>query len=116
MSSTLYEDLKAQLGPWGGDFDYELLDTGIFDEDRYFDVAVEVAQARAPRDLLIEITAHNRGPDAGPVALSLPTPVVPALWVLGRRARCVPSIHRESGSELAQTTRSWRPRRLYCDA
>src|SRR6201990_183479 len=43
------------------DFEYELLDTGIFDADRYFDVFVEYAKAD-PEDLLIQITACNRGP------------------------------------------------------
>src|SRR4029077_15215670 len=44
------------------DPEYELLDTGIFNEDRYFDVFVEYAKA-APADLLIEISVFNRGPD-----------------------------------------------------
>jgi hypothetical protein len=43
--------------------EYELLDTGVFDADRYFDVFVEYAKA-APDDLLIRISAHNRGPDS----------------------------------------------------
>src|SRR5215475_8723214 len=42
------------------DFEYELLDTGVFDDNRYFDVFVEYAKA-SPEDLLIRITAHNRG-------------------------------------------------------
>src|SRR3954451_24152381 len=41
--------------------EFELLDTGLFDDDRYFDVFVEYAKASAD-DILIEITAHNRGP------------------------------------------------------
>ena len=44
------------------DMEYELLDTGIFNEDRYFDVFVEYAKA-APDDVLIRITIHNRGPE-----------------------------------------------------
>src|SRR3974390_27129 len=44
------------------EFEYELLDTGVFDQDRYFDVFVEYAKA-APEDPLIRIIAHNRGPD-----------------------------------------------------
>lgn len=55
------------------DLEYELLDTGVFDEDRYFDVFVEYAKA-GPEDLLIEITAHNRGP--GEAVLH----VLPTLW------------------------------------
>src|SRR6266850_1425555 len=44
------------------DFEYELLDTGVFDQDRYFDVFVEYAKV-SPEDILIQITACNRGPD-----------------------------------------------------
>ena len=53
--------------------EYELLDTGVFDDDRYFDVYVEYAKA-APEDLLVRITACNRGPDAAPLHL------LPTLW------------------------------------
>ena len=45
--------------------EYELLDTGVFEGDRYFDVVVEYAKATAD-DLLIRITATNRGPEAAP--------------------------------------------------
>ena len=53
--------------------EYELLDTGIFDEDRYFDVFVEYAKAGTD-DLCIRITAINRGPDPAPLHL------LPTLW------------------------------------
>ncbi len=55
------------------DPEYELLDTGIFNEDRYFDVFVEYAKA-APTDMLIQITICNRGPDEAVVH------VLPTLW------------------------------------
>jgi hypothetical protein len=55
------------------DPEYELIDTGIFDENRYFDVFVEYAKA-GPRDILVRITAVNRGPD--PADLHL----LPTLW------------------------------------
>ena len=55
------------------DPEYELLDTGIFNEDRYFDVFVEYAKA-APTDLLIEISVCNRGPDESVIH------VLPTLW------------------------------------
>ena len=45
------------------EMEYELLDTGVFHEDRYFDVFVEYAKA-GPEDILVRITAVNRGPDA----------------------------------------------------
>ncbi len=54
--------------------EYELLDTGVFDEDRYFDVFVEYAK-QTPTDILIQITLCNRGPDAAAVH------VLPTLWL-----------------------------------
>lgn len=48
--------------------EYELLDTGVFDDDRYFDVFVEYAKADSD-DILIRITACNRGPDAAELHL-----------------------------------------------
>src|SRR5204862_577794 len=44
------------------DYEYELLDTGVFDDNRYFDVFVEYAKS-SPEDLLVKITVHNRGPE-----------------------------------------------------
>ena len=55
------------------EFEYELMDTGIFDDDRYFDVFVEYAKAD-PEDLLVKITVHNRGPETAEVH------VLPNLW------------------------------------
>src|SRR5580700_2523299 len=55
------------------EFEYELLDTGVFDQNRYFDVFVEYAKA-SPEDLLIQISVHNRGPEAAPIH------VLPTLW------------------------------------
>ncbi len=55
------------------DMEYELLDAGIFDDDRYFDVVVEYAKADCD-DILMLVTAHNRGPDAAPLHL------LPTLW------------------------------------
>jgi hypothetical protein len=53
--------------------EYELHDTGVFDEGRYFDVFVEYAKA-APEDVLIKITVKNRGPAAADLHL------LPTLW------------------------------------
>ncbi len=53
--------------------EYELLDTGIFNQDRYFDVFVEYAK-ESPEDVLIKITAFNRGADAANIH------VLPTLW------------------------------------
>src|SRR2546422_7320340 len=49
-----------------GDMEYELLDTGIFEDDRYFDVFVEYAK-NTPEDILIQISICNRGPEAAPI-------------------------------------------------
>ncbi|HEX8846231.1 MAG TPA: hypothetical protein VF791_16400 [Pyrinomonadaceae bacterium] len=57
--------------------EYELMDTGIFDEDRYFDVFVEYAKADT-EDLLVRIEAVNRGPDAAQLHL------LPTLWFRNR--------------------------------
>ena len=56
-----------------GDMEYELLDTGVFKDDRYFDVFVEYAK-QSPEDLLIQISVSNRGPE--PAHLH----VLPTLW------------------------------------
>lgn len=50
------------------DREFELIDTGIFDDDRYFDVVVEYAKA-GPEQILMKVTAHNRGPDAAVIHL-----------------------------------------------
>jgi hypothetical protein len=55
------------------EFEYELLDTGVFDEGRYFDVEVEYAKA-APEDLVMRVTIHNRGPEGATLH------VLPTLW------------------------------------
>ena len=55
------------------DPEYELLDTGVFDQSRYFDVFVEYAKA-GPEEIHIRITAHNRGPQAAVIHL------IPQIW------------------------------------
>ncbi|MEO8275320.1 MAG: glucosidase [Thermoanaerobaculia bacterium] len=100
--------------------EFELLDTGIFDEDRYFDVAVEVAKADA-EDLLIRITATNRGPEAARLVL------LPQLWfknswswgdpgekpALGVVAGAVRAWHPELGTLWLQCDGA--PDLLFCD-
>ncbi len=69
-----YDDLVETNRQRGRqDHEYELIDTGVFDHDRYFDVFVEYAKA-SPRDVLIRITIHNRGPEAARLH------VLPTLW------------------------------------
>ena len=55
------------------DMEYELLDTGVFNDDRYFDVFVEYGKD-GPEDILVKITAANRGPEAAELHL------LPTLW------------------------------------
>jgi hypothetical protein len=69
-----YDNLVATNRSRGrGDMEYELLDTGVFQGSRYFDVVVEYAKA-SPRDVLMQVTVHNRGPE--PAELHL----LPTLW------------------------------------
>ena len=69
-----YEDLVTTNAARGfGDMEYELIDTGVFDDDRYFDVEVDYAKA-SPTDLVMRITARNRGDRDAPLDL------VPQLW------------------------------------
>jgi mannosylglycerate hydrolase MGH1-like protein len=69
-----YTDLVATNARRGKqDMEYELLDTGVFDGDRYFDVVVEYAKG-AHDDLLMQVTAYNRGADTATLH------VLPTLW------------------------------------
>ena len=98
------------------DFEYELIDTGVFDQDRYFDVFVEYAKA-SPEDLLVRITVHNRGPAPAEIHL------LPTLWFRnnwswqGNQSR--PSIKQVAASptrSVAQATHeALGDRFLYCD-
>ncbi len=62
--------------------EFDLLDTGIFDQDRYFDVFIEYAKA-TPEDILISVTAHNRGPKRAKLQI-LPTVWFRNTWSWGR--------------------------------
>ncbi len=96
-----YTDLvSGNAGRGKQDLEYELLDTGIFDEDRYFDVIVEYAKA-APDDILMLVTAHNRGPDAATLHL-LPTLWFRNTWSWGD-AVPRPSLQAVAGSPGAAT-------------
>ncbi len=68
--ARLVEENRRRAGQ-GAEF--ELLDTGIFDDDRYFDVFVEYAKA-SPEDIAIRVTVENRGPEDAPLR------VLPQLW------------------------------------
>ncbi len=80
------------------DPELELADTGAFDDDRYFDVFVTYAKG-APDDVLVSITAVNRGPEPAPLHL-LPTLWFRNTWSWGRDARR-PSLHASPPGERA---------------
>ncbi len=78
-----YRLLVSENGRRGrADPEFELADTGVFDEERYFDVEIEYAKS-APDDVLVRITVTNRGPDAAPLVL-LPTLWFRNYWSWGR--------------------------------
>ena len=68
--------------------EFELIDTGLFDEDRYFDVEVEYAKADAD-DMLMRVTVHNRGPDAAPIHI-LPQAWFRNIWSWSRASARAP--------------------------
>jgi hypothetical protein len=82
-----------------GDMEYELLDTGVFNGDRYFDVFVEVAK-QSPEDLLIQVSAINRGPAAATLQV-LPTLWFRNIWTWWPGAP-KPSLKQVSGQKGAQ--------------
>ena len=110
-----YSDLIATNRERGrGQPEYELLDTGLFDQDRYFDIFVEYAKA-APEDILVRITVHNRGPE--PATLHL----LPTLWFrndwswgddVARPILCQVA-HNEHGGIVASAHRELGERFLY---
>jgi len=114
-----YNDLVEENRRRGKlDPEYELLDTGIFDDDRYFDVFVEYAKA-APDDILIRITATNRGPDEAPLHL-LPTLWFKNVWSWYPDAMGLVKPQISVGSDpsatvLKTTHRSLPSYSLYCD-
>ncbi len=112
-----YADLVATNGRRTRDEpEYELLDTGVFDDDRYFDVFVEYAKAR-PDDILVRISIANRGPEAASLH------VLPTLWFKNdwswfpANARPRIEIERaaDDGVVLKTTHRELEPYHLYCE-
>ncbi|KAF7898327.1 hypothetical protein EAF00_004773 [Botryotinia globosa] len=71
-----YEDLIAENAKRGKDEkEYQILDTGIFDDDRYWDIYIETAKDEEnPDELLFRVTAWNRGPEPAPLH------IIPHLW------------------------------------
>ena len=108
-----YRDLiEKNRGRSRDDMEYELLDTGIFDEDRYFDVFMEYAKA-SPEDMLIRITVHNRGPEAARLRL-LPTLWFRNTWSCGDDdAR--PALREDGPGVIKASHHELGERRFYCD-
>ncbi len=92
--------------------EFELIDTGLFDEDRYFDVFVEYAKA-SPDDILMVVTAHNRGPDTAPLH------ILPTLWFRNtwswKNGAPKPRIARLDGVGLEAQHEKLGTFRLYCE-
>jgi len=97
------------------DFEFELIDTGVFDGDRYFDVFIEYAKAGAD-DILVRIEAINRGPEPAELHL-LPTLWFRNTWSWGLDAR-KPSVSRDETAEIAALKvyhHYYGDRWLYCE-
>ena len=93
--------------------EYELIDTGVFRENRYFDVEVEYAKAD-PEDMLIRVRVTNRGPDRAPID------VLPTIWFRNTWSWCPnptrPSLARFGGrAVVALDEPKYGQRWLYCD-
>ena len=85
--------------------EFELLDTGVFDDDRYFDVFVEYAKAR-PDDILMRVTVHNRGPDEATHPRAAATLVSQHLVVEDRSAKPSRRCRRRGSDHCAAITRN----------
>ena len=94
--------------------EYELLDTGVFDQNRYFDVFVEYVK-ESPEDILVQISIHNRGPEPAEVH------VLPTLWFRNRWSwggdNPRPVLERIAGKSgvVRAVERDLGERYLYCD-
>jgi len=95
------------------ELEYELLDTGIFDDDRYFDVFVEYAKAAA-EDILIRISVCNRGPEPALLDL-LPTLWFRNTWAWSGVAQTAPSLKQEGPQSIAAAHESLADRWLLLD-
>jgi len=92
--------------------EFELIDTGVFAEERYFDVVVEYAKD-GPEDLYIRVTAANRGPDAARIDL-LPTVWFRNAWSWGRAVE-KPSLRAMSANEIELAEPDYGTRYFACE-
>ena len=97
--------------------EFELMDTGVFDEDHYFDVVVEYAKS-TPEDILIRISATNRGPESAELHL-LPTIWFRNTWSWDHNSKR-PQLHRfgdtSNASVIQLCDEYYGHRWLYCQA
>src|SRR5450432_102360 len=108
-----YEDLLAENGRRSKkDPEYEIQDTGIFNENKYFDVFIEYAKAAA-EDILLKITVYNRGPEAAPLHV-LPNIWFRNVWDLGYPID-KPSLERLTDDSIFIQHKSLGKRTLYAE-
>jgi len=110
-----YEKLvQANRGRSRQEMEFELLHTGVFDQDRYFDVFVEYAK-ESPEDILVQISVHNRGPEAAELHV-LPTVWFRNTWSWGQEAPR-PSLRAVEGgtATVLAVEAGLGERYLYCD-
>src|SRR5580700_11306967 len=107
--------------------EYELISTGAFAQNRYFDIIVEYAKADV-EDILIRITAHNRGPDAAVLHIA-PTIWFRNCWSWGHQSSWAEYLHNDAAVKphlgrvaepqqpqaIEVVTANYGARRLYCD-
>ncbi len=95
-----YEKLLEENRKRGtADSEYELIDTGIFQESRYFDIFIEYAK-ESPEDLCVRIEVHNRGPEEA-VLHVLPHLWFRNQWAFGDIKQSEPKITKMNGGLLA---------------
>jgi len=112
-----YEDLvKSNKKRARTELEYELLDTGVFNDDRYFDVFVEFAK-ESPEDIQIRITAHNRGRESASLHV-LPTIWFRNTWTWTGESK--PALRQVGSSQSYSVIQAAHPllgeRFLYCDS
>jgi len=95
------------------EFEYELVDTGVFEGDRYFDIFVEYAKS-GPDDISVRVTTHNRGPETARVRL-LPTLWFRNTWSWGDSENGKPEIRQASPGVIETSHPELGKCWLYCD-
>ncbi|PKN62713.1 MAG: glucosidase [Deltaproteobacteria bacterium HGW-Deltaproteobacteria-15] len=109
-----YHDLTAaNKQRTRNDLEYELLDTGIFDDNRYFDVYVEYAK-ESPEEILIRISLANRGPEAAEIHV-LPTLWFRNTWASWSEGTAKPVLKQVNNSTIEANHREIGKFQLVCD-